>query len=161
MDRLFIQPAPAALEPGRPVSQWCCASKCERVLSGEPAPGIAASTPCCHSGKSPAMAGCRPNSLSSASVLDALEPAATASMCGADLVRLGLQAGQQVRIASRRGEVQLQLRRDDGTPAGAVFMPFAYVEAAANELTHAALDPFGKIPEFKYCAVRVSALQPA
>ena len=62
-----------------------------------------------------------------------------------------------MRIASRRGEVELQLRRDDGTPEGAVFMPFAYAEAAANELTNAALDPFGKIPEFKYCAVRVES----
>jgi formate dehydrogenase major subunit len=96
-----------------------------------------------------------------ASVLDALEPAATASMCSADLARLGLQAGQRVRIASRRGEVALQLRCDDGTPEGTVFIPFAYVEAAANELTNAALDPFGKIPEFKYCAVQVSALQPS
>ena len=43
------------------------------------------------------------------------------------------------------------------TPRGTVFMPFAYVEAAANLLTNAALDPFGKIPEFKYCAVKVSA----
>jgi formate dehydrogenase major subunit len=92
-----------------------------------------------------------------ATVLDALEPAATASMCGADLRRLGLQAGQTVRIASRRGEVLLQLRQDDGTPAGAVFIPFAYQEAAANLLTNAALDPFGKIPEFKYCAVRIEA----
>jgi formate dehydrogenase major subunit len=96
-----------------------------------------------------------------ATVLDALEPAATASMCSADLARLGLQAGQRVRIASRRGDVKLQLRCDDGTPEGTVFIPFAYVEAAANELTNAALDPFGKIPEFKYCAVQVSALQPS
>ncbi|OYU30711.1 MAG: formate dehydrogenase subunit alpha [Comamonadaceae bacterium PBBC2] len=93
-----------------------------------------------------------------ATVLDALEPAATASMCGADLRRLGLQAGQTVRIASRRGAIELQLRCDDGTPVGTVFVPFAYVEAAANELTHAALDPFGKIPEFKYCAVQIQAL---
>jgi formate dehydrogenase major subunit len=92
-----------------------------------------------------------------ATVLDALEPAATASMCSADLARLGLQAGQRVRIASRRGELKLQLRCDDGTPEGTVFIPFAYVEAAANELTNAALDPFGKIPEFKFCAVRVEA----
>jgi formate dehydrogenase major subunit len=92
-----------------------------------------------------------------ATVLDALEPSASASMCSADLARLGLQAGQQVRIASRRGQVQLTVRCDDGTPEGAVFMPFAYVEAAANELTNAALDPFGKIPEFKYCAVRVTS----
>jgi len=70
---------------------------------------------------------------------------------------LGLQAGQWVRMASRRGEVVLPLRQDDGTPLGMVFIPFAYQEAAANLLTNAALDPFGKIPEFKFCAVRVEA----
>jgi formate dehydrogenase major subunit len=95
-----------------------------------------------------------------ATVLDALEPAATASMHGSELRRLGLQAGQPVRIASRRGEVLLQLRQDDGTPLGTVYIPFAYQEAAANLLTNAALDPFGKIPEFKYCAVRIEAATP-
>jgi formate dehydrogenase major subunit len=95
-----------------------------------------------------------------ASVLDALEPAATASMHGSELLRLGLQAGQLVRIASRRGKVLLQLRQDDGTPLGTVYIPFAYQEAAANLLTNAALDPFGKIPEFKYCAVRMEAATP-
>jgi formate dehydrogenase major subunit len=88
-------------------------------------------------------------------VLDALEPSATASLNGDDMARLGLQAGDTVRVASRRGEVTLRARRDDGTPSGTVFIPFAYVEAAANLLTNAALDPFGKIPEFKFCAVRV------
>ncbi|WP_322993460.1 formate dehydrogenase subunit alpha [Limnohabitans sp.] len=92
-----------------------------------------------------------------ATVLDALEPAATASMHPTDMDRLGLQAGQRIRVASRRGHVDLVLRQDNGTPLGTVFMPFAYVEAAANELTNAALDPFGKIPEFKYCAVRVES----
>jgi formate dehydrogenase major subunit len=90
-----------------------------------------------------------------ATVLDALEPAATASMHAADITRLGLQAGQRIRVASRRGHVELVVRQDNGTPLGAVFIPFAYVEAAANELTNAALDPFGKIPEFKYCAVQI------
>jgi formate dehydrogenase major subunit len=90
-----------------------------------------------------------------ATVLDALEPAATASMHGSELQRLGLRAGDVVSIASRRGRLRLQLRQDDGMPVGTVFMPFAYQEAAANLLTHAALDPFGKIPEFKYCAVRI------
>ena len=90
-----------------------------------------------------------------ASVLDALEPAATVSVHGSELERLGLQAGQSVRIVSRRGEVLLQLRQDDGMPLGTVFIPFAYHEAAANLLTNAALDPVGKIPEFKYCAVRI------
>ena len=60
-----------------------------------------------------------------------------------------------VTLRSRRGEVALHVRRDDGTPRGAVFVPFAYYEAAANLMTNAALDPFGKIPEFKYCAVQV------
>lgn len=90
-----------------------------------------------------------------AGVLHALEPAATASLNGADLTRLGLQPGDPVHLYTRRGSVTLATRRDDGTPVGTVFMPFAYVEAAANLLTHAALDPVGKIPEFKYCAVRV------
>ena len=90
-----------------------------------------------------------------AQVLDALEPAPTVSMHGDDLARLGLAPGALVRVASRRGQVTLAVRRDDGTPIGGVFIPFAYREAAANLLTNAALDPFGKIPEFKYCAVRV------
>jgi formate dehydrogenase major subunit len=93
-----------------------------------------------------------------ATVLDALEPAATASMHAVDMARLGLQPGQRIRVASRRGHVELAVRQDNGTPLGAVFIPFAYVEAAANELTNAALDPFGKIPEFKYCAVQIQAL---
>ena len=90
-----------------------------------------------------------------ASVLDAIEPMATASMHGADIAALGLQAGDVVTLRTRRGEVALHLRRDDGTPRGTVFIPFAYYEAAANLMTNAALDPFGKIPEFKYCAVQV------
>ena len=92
-----------------------------------------------------------------ATVLDAIEPMATASMNGEDLRKLGLQPGDVVTVRSRRGEVALHVRRDDGTPGGAVFIPFAYYEAAANLMTNAALDPFGKIPEFKYCAVRVVA----
>ena len=92
-----------------------------------------------------------------ATVLDALEPMATASMCGADIARLGVEAGDVITIASRRGEVTLRVRRDDGTPQGAVFVPFAYYEAAANMMTNPALDPFGKIPEFKYCAVAIHA----
>ena len=89
------------------------------------------------------------------SVLGAIEPHATASLHGEELQRLGLAPGDWAQIASRRGVVQVRVRRDDGTPRGAVFLPFAYVEAAANLLTNAALDPFGKIPEFKFCAVAV------
>jgi formate dehydrogenase major subunit len=62
-----------------------------------------------------------------------------------------------ITVRSRRGQVAIHLRRDDGTPRRAIFIPFAYYEAAANLMTNAALDPVGKIPEFKYCAVAVSA----
>jgi formate dehydrogenase major subunit len=90
-----------------------------------------------------------------ATVLDAIEPMATASMNGGDLEALGLAPGDVITVRSRRGEVAIHVRRDDGTPTGAVFIPFAYYEAAANLMTNAALDPFGKIPEFKYCAVHI------
>ena len=90
-----------------------------------------------------------------ASVLDALEPDPTALIHPLDLAGLGAQAGDVVTIASRRGSVSLYARADDGTPRGAVFVPFCYYEAAINKLTNAALDPFAKIPEFKYCAVSV------
>ncbi|WP_374674713.1 formate dehydrogenase subunit alpha [Ideonella sp.] len=93
-------------------------------------------------------------------VLDALEPAATASLHGQDLARLGVAPGGWIEVASRRGQVSLRARRDDGTPPGAVFIPFAYAEAAANLLTHPALDPTAKIPGFKHCAVRVRAAPP-
>lgn len=90
-----------------------------------------------------------------ATVLDSIEPMATASLCGDDLAVLGLGTGDVITVQSRRGEVAIRVRRDDGTPRGAVFIPFAYYEAAANLMTNAALDPFGKIPEFKYCAVAI------
>ena len=61
-----------------------------------------------------------------------------------------------VTIESRRGEVTLFARADESSPRGAVFVPFCYYEAAINRLTNAALDPFARIPEFKYCAVRLS-----
>lgn len=90
-----------------------------------------------------------------AAVLDALEPEATATMNGADMEALGLKPGDKACIASRRGQIEIGIRRDDGLGAGSVFVPFAYAEAAANRLTNPALDPFGKIPEFKFAAARV------
>ena len=90
-----------------------------------------------------------------ATVLDALEPDAVASIHPLDMAKLGALAGDLVTIESRRGAVTLYARADAGTPPGAVFVPFCYYEAAINKLTNAALDPYAKIPEFKYCAVRV------
>jgi formate dehydrogenase major subunit len=51
----------------------------------------------------------------------------------------------------------LPARRSDRVPRGSVFVPFHFREAAANLLTTDQLDPFGKIPEFKFCAVRIEA----
>jgi formate dehydrogenase major subunit len=89
-------------------------------------------------------------------VLDALEPLPTASLHREDLARLGLAPGEPVVIASRRGEVRAYARFGDGVQPGQVFLPFCYREAAANLLTNEALDPDAKIPEFKFCAVKVS-----
>ncbi|MCA3084753.1 MAG: molybdopterin-dependent oxidoreductase, partial [Rhodocyclaceae bacterium] len=91
-----------------------------------------------------------------ASVLDAIEPGAVVSMNPVDMRKVGVAAGETVTIASRRGEVGITVRADEGTPVGSVFMPFAFYEAAANMLTNPALDPFGKIAELKYCAVSVT-----
>jgi formate dehydrogenase major subunit len=89
-------------------------------------------------------------------VLDAIEPEPVASLHPLDLAALGAKPGEVVTVESRRGKIALYARADAGTPRGAIFIPFCYYEAAANELTNPALDPFGKIPEFKYCAVRVT-----
>lgn len=90
-----------------------------------------------------------------ARVLDEIEPEAVASLCSQDLRRLGVNPGEAVRVSTRRGAIELKARVDSAIPEGCVFIPFCYAEAAANMLTNPALDPFGKIPEFKYCAARV------
>jgi formate dehydrogenase major subunit len=91
------------------------------------------------------------------SVLDALEPDPVASIHPDDLQALHINAGDVITLASRRGTVCLYARADSSSPRGAVFVPFCYYEAAINKLTNAALDPFGKIPEFKYCAIKLIA----
>ena len=91
-----------------------------------------------------------------AGALDALEPEPVASVHPLDLEQLGIAPGGTLTIPSRRGSISLYARADDGMPRGAVFVPFCYYEAAANKLTNPVLDPFGKIPEFKYCAITVT-----
>jgi formate dehydrogenase major subunit len=90
-----------------------------------------------------------------ASVLDAIEPEPTALLHPFDLDAIGAKPGDVITVESRRGIISLYARADDGTPRGAVYIPFCFYEAAANLLTNPVLDPFGKIPEFKYCAVKV------
>jgi formate dehydrogenase major subunit len=95
-----------------------------------------------------------------ATVLDSIEPSASAAVSRGTLEKLRLKPGDMLRVTTRRGEVELPSRQDDAIPDGVIFIPFAYVEAAANVLTNPALDPFGKIPEFKFCAAKVEAAKP-
>jgi formate dehydrogenase major subunit len=90
-----------------------------------------------------------------AEVLDLLEPGPTASLHPATLGRYEVEPGQMVRVTTRRGSIELTARADRHVQEGTIFIPFAYVEAAANVLTNPQLDPIGKIPEYKYCAVRI------
>ena len=92
-------------------------------------------------------------------VLDRLEPEANCSLHPATLRGLGVAAGGRVRLTTRRGSVTLMARADRAVATDMVFLPFAYVEAAANLLTNPAVDPWGKIPEFKFAAVRVEAAE--
>jgi formate dehydrogenase major subunit len=87
--------------------------------------------------------------------LDAIEPESFVEVHPEDCARLGLGDGEFVTVRSRRGEVTLQIRQGTRTQLGSVFIPFHFREAAANILTTDKLDPDGKIPEFKFCAVQV------
>ena len=90
-----------------------------------------------------------------ASVLDGIEPEANCSMHPSTLRRLGVEPGGHVRLTTKRGSIRIMVRSDRAVAPDMVFLPFAYVEAAANVLTNPAVDPYGKIPEFKFSAVRV------
>ena len=72
-----------------------------------------------------------------------------------DAARIGLNGGKRVRVASRRGEIELGVRVTSRIKPGIVFIPFHFAEAAANALTNAAVDPVAKIPEYKVCAVKI------
>ncbi|MEE8561465.1 MAG: molybdopterin dinucleotide binding domain-containing protein, partial [Gemmatimonadota bacterium] len=85
-----------------------------------------------------------------------LQPEARVDMNPGDLDRLGLADGDLVEVASRRGRIVLKATSTERMASGSVFIPFHFREAAANLLTIDELDPEGKIPEYKFCAVRVS-----
>ncbi|MFZ3581219.1 formate dehydrogenase subunit alpha [Loktanella sp. DJP18] len=94
------------------------------------------------------------------SVLDAVEPEANCSLHPDTLRAMAVAPGEMVTLTTRRGEITIMARADRAVARDMVFLPFAFVEAAANLLTNPAIDPFGKIPEFKYAAVRVTAPAP-
>jgi formate dehydrogenase major subunit len=90
-----------------------------------------------------------------ANMLDSIEPQASAALHPAALRKLGVAAGDMIIVETRRGAITLAARADEACQEDMVFIPFAYREAAANLLTNPAIDPDGKIPEFKVAAARV------
>lgn len=92
-------------------------------------------------------------------VLDNIEPEAVAFMSPKDMRKMKLWPGDFVKLETRRGAIEVKIRTDRDVPQNMVFMPFCYAEAAVNLLTNPALDPFGKIPEFKFCAARVEKIE--
>ncbi|MBI2193374.1 MAG: formate dehydrogenase subunit alpha [Planctomycetes bacterium] len=90
-----------------------------------------------------------------AKALDTICPEPYVEVHEADLMALGVKNGDYVRLVTRRGQVQCRARVSPRPGRGSVFLPFHFKEAAANLLTIDALDPYGKIPEFKCCAVRL------
>ncbi len=94
-----------------------------------------------------------------ASNLDALEPEASVSLSPIDMIDKNIKKGDLIKVSTRRGEIKIRVREDRSIPHGVIFIPFCYNEAAANLLTNPALDPYGKIPEFKYCAASIESLR--
>ncbi|MCO4843236.1 MAG: formate dehydrogenase subunit alpha [Yoonia sp.] len=92
-------------------------------------------------------------------VLDGLEPEANCSLHPSTLRKLGVEPGGMLRLSTRRGSIVIMARMDRAVAPDMVFLPFAYVEAAANILTNPAVDPYGKIPEFKFSAVKVEKFE--
>ncbi|MCH7866411.1 MAG: formate dehydrogenase subunit alpha [Myxococcales bacterium] len=88
--------------------------------------------------------------------LDAIEPDAFVSIHPTDAKQREIGPGDWVEVRSRRGAIRLETRVETSTQPGSIFIPFHYREAAANILTTDKVDPDGKIPEFKFCAVEIA-----
>ena len=87
--------------------------------------------------------------------LDTIAPEALVYLNQADADLLGVAGGDYVRVSSRRGSIEIKVSISNRETPGACFIPFHFREAAANLLTNDAIDPIGKIPEYKFCAVRI------
>ncbi len=87
--------------------------------------------------------------------LDSISPKANVFINPEDAARMGIADGEFVRVSSRRGTIEIEAKISYRETPGSCFIPFHFREAAANLLTIDEIDPFGKIPEFKFCAVRV------
>jgi formate dehydrogenase major subunit len=87
--------------------------------------------------------------------LDAIQPEPYVFLNPDDAKAMGVGDGDFVRVSSRRGTIETRARLSHRDTPGTCFMPFHFREAAANLLTIDEIDPMGKIPEFKFCAVSI------
>ncbi|HDL65189.1 MAG TPA: formate dehydrogenase subunit alpha, partial [Proteobacteria bacterium] len=75
-----------------------------------------------------------------------------------DAERMQVIGGEEVRVSSRRGNIEIRVKITEKVKEGSVFIPFHFKEAAANILTNPAVDPTAKIPEYKVCAVKIEKM---
>jgi len=87
--------------------------------------------------------------------LSEIYPEALVEINPTDAGELKVKDGEFVEVTSRRGKIKAKAKVTEKSGKGVVFMSFHFYEAAANLLTHAALDPVSKIPEYKVCAIKV------
>ena len=90
-------------------------------------------------------------------VLDKIEPIPEVHVSPSQLKSVGVEPGDLVYVKTRRGQIKLSVRVDKALQNDVIFIPFCFNEASANILTNSALDPYGKIPELKYCAAKIEA----
>jgi formate dehydrogenase alpha subunit len=90
------------------------------------------------------------------SKLDEVWPEATVEIHPQDAADLRIDMGDWLEVRSRRGAIQVRAMVTGRSPVGLVFLPFHFIEAAANLLTLDRIDPKAKIPDFKVCAVQLS-----
>jgi formate dehydrogenase alpha subunit len=93
-------------------------------------------------------------------VLNGIVPFGKAEVNVDDAKRMGIVDGEKIKISSRRGSIEIQAQVTSKIQKGVVFIPFHFIETAANILTNDALDPVAKIPEYKVCAIKVEKIEP-
>lgn len=91
--------------------------------------------------------------------LNVLRPHEWVEINQKDASVLGINTGDNVRVISRRGEVQAKAKVIDTCPPGLVSMTFHFAESPTNVLTNPVLDPIAKTPELKVCAVRIEKVK--
>ena len=90
--------------------------------------------------------------------LSMLCPEAMAEVNPEDAVDLGIQSGDMIQVASRRGDIKVKTSVSERPGKGVIFLPFHFKESPVNVLTNSSLDPIAKIPEYKVCAVKISKI---